>query len=85
MRSIIAAFHGQFRAHADGTTNPVDSFPIAEILDLQGEAVLIDEPQLRKQPDWTYNEIDSGASPSDLRDVRADGAGDAGAINEPNA
>ncbi|MEY2421604.1 MAG: NADH-quinone oxidoreductase subunit [Acidimicrobiaceae bacterium] len=82
VRSIIAAFHGQFRAHADGTTEPVDGFPIAEILDLQGEAVLIDERQLRKQPDWTYNEVDSGKSPSDLIDVRADGAGDAGAINE---
>ena len=70
VRSIISTFDGQFRAHADGTTAPVDEFPIAEILDLQGEAVLINERQLRKQPDWTYNEIDSGASPSDLKDVR---------------
>lgn len=84
VRSIVAAFHGQFRAHADGTTPPVESTPIAEILDLQGEAVLIDERQLRKQPDWTYNEIDSGASPADRIDTeRADGAGQAGAINEP--
>jgi len=81
VRSIIAAFHGQFRAHADGTTVPADGFPIAEILDLQGEAVLIDERQLRKQPDWTYGEVDSGKSPSDRIDERADGAGDAGAIN----
>jgi NADH-quinone oxidoreductase subunit F len=79
--SIIAAFPAQFRAHADGTIPPVDEYPIAEILDLQGQAVLIDERQLRKQPDWTYNEVDSGASPSDLIDERADGAGDAGAIN----
>jgi NADH:ubiquinone oxidoreductase subunit F (NADH-binding) len=84
IRSIIAAFHGQFRAHADGTTAPVDPFPIAEIVDLQGQAVVINERQLRKQPDWTYNETDSGASPSDRIDVRADGAGDAGAITATN-
>jgi NADH-quinone oxidoreductase subunit F len=86
VRSIIAAFHGQFRAHADGTVDPADEFPIAEILDLQGEAVLIDEHQLRKQPDWTYNDVDSGASPSDRIDelARADGAGNSGAI-ERNA
>lgn len=86
VRSIIAAFQGQFTAHADGGREPADVFPIAEILDLQGESVLIDERQLGKQPDWTYDKVDSGASPSDLIDVRADGAGDAGAINEaPNA
>jgi NADH:ubiquinone oxidoreductase subunit F (NADH-binding) len=84
VRSIITAFHGQFRAHADGTTAPVDGFPIAEILDLQGEAVLINERQLQKQPDWTYDDADSGASPDDRLDERADGAGDAGAINEAN-
>jgi NADH:ubiquinone oxidoreductase subunit F (NADH-binding) len=85
VRSIIAAFHGQFRAHADGTTVPAEGLPIAEILDLQGEAVLIDERQLQKQPDWTYNATDSGASPSDRIDERADGAGDAGAINTQTA
>jgi NADH:ubiquinone oxidoreductase subunit F (NADH-binding) len=84
VRSIIAAFHGQFRAHADGTVEPADGVPITEIQDLQGEAVLINGRQLQKQPDWTYNEVDSGASPADLNNERADGAGDAGAINEPN-
>ena len=33
-------------------------------------------------PDGTYDDVDSGASPSDRIDVRADGAGSAGAINE---
>jgi hypothetical protein len=27
--------------------------------------VLIDERQLRKQPDWTYHEIDSGEAPAE--------------------
>lgn len=73
--SIIAEFHGQFRAHADATTEAAESYPIAEILDLQGDAVLIDEQQLRKQPDWTYDDVDSGTSPADRIDERASGAG----------
>jgi NADH-quinone oxidoreductase subunit F len=85
VRSIIAAFDGQFRAHADGTAAPADAFPIAEILDLQGEAVFIDERQLQKQPDWTYDDVDSGKAPSDRIDERADGASDASAINTQTA
>ena len=85
VRSIMAAFDGQFRAHADGTTVPADAVPIAEILDLQGEAVVIDERQLQKQPDWTYDDVDSGKTPSDRIDERADGANDAGAINTQTA
>ena len=71
VRSIITAFHGQFRAHADGATTAAELFPIAEILDLQGDAVLIDERQLRKQPDWTYDDVDSGTSPAERIDERA--------------
>ena len=74
VRSLIAEFHGQFRAHADGTSAAVDSYPIAEILDVQGDGVLINEQQLRKQPDWTYDDVDSGASPADRIDERASGA-----------
>ena len=75
VRSIVAEFHGQFRAHADASREPVESYPIAEILDLQGNGVLINERQLRRQPDWTYNDVDSGASPADRIDERASGAG----------
>lgn len=75
VRSIIAAWHGQFRGHADRVIDGVDSYPVAEAVDLQGQAVVINERQLRKQPDWTYNDVDSGASPADRIDERASGAG----------
>jgi NADH:ubiquinone oxidoreductase subunit F (NADH-binding) len=65
VRSLVSGFHGQFRAHADGTAPNTEPYPIAEILDLQGDALLIDEQQLRKQPDWSYDEIDSGEAPAD--------------------
>jgi NADH-quinone oxidoreductase subunit F len=71
VRSIIATFHGQFRAHEDRARPASDEVPIAAIRNLQGDAVLIDEQQLRKQPDWTYDDVDSGASPSDRIDERA--------------
>ena len=74
VRSIIAEFHGQFRAHADGARPPVESYPVAEILDLEGDGVLINEQQLRRQPDWTFNDVDSGKSPADRIDERASGA-----------
>jgi NADH:ubiquinone oxidoreductase subunit F (NADH-binding) len=75
VRSILAAFHGAFRGHADASADAADPYPVAEIIDLQGEAVTINERQLRKQPDWTYDEVDSGASPADRIDERASGAG----------
>ena len=75
VRSIVAAFHGPLRAHADATVDGVDAYPVAEIVDLQGQAVVINERQLRKQPDWTYDDVDSGASPADRIDERASGAG----------
>jgi len=79
--SIMKAFAADFRAHADATADPVDSFPIAELDDVSEAAVVINERQLRKQPDWTYNDTDSGALPSDLRDERAGDAGQTGATN----
>lgn len=75
VRSIVAAFHGQFRAHEDAAADPADSYPVAEIADLRGDGVRINEQQLRRQPDWTFNDVDSGKSPADRIDERASGAG----------
>ena len=60
--------------HIDGARPPVASYPVAEILDLQGDGALINEQQLRRQPDWTFNDVDSGKSPADRIDERASGA-----------
>jgi NADH-quinone oxidoreductase subunit F len=43
---------------------PLDVLPIVDIVD--GRAVL-DTGHLAKQPDWTYDERDSGTAPVDLR------------------
>src|SRR5581483_11841096 len=55
--SILAAFGSHFEGHARDAVAVADPVPIAEILDLQGERVLIDTRQLRKQPDWSYDDV----------------------------
>jgi NADH-ubiquinone oxidoreductase-F iron-sulfur binding region/Hemerythrin HHE cation binding domain len=37
---------------------------IAPISDLIGGRVIVDSPQLTKQPDWSYDDADSGAAPA---------------------
>jgi len=74
VRSIMEHFPDSFRAHADRLADPAPAFPIAEILDLPGERVQIDERQLRKQPDWSYGATDSGRSPADRIDERLEEA-----------
>jgi len=75
VRSILDAVPEHFRGHLDRSIDVVDPYLVAEVDDLSGERVVINERQLRKQPDWTYNDTDSGASPADRIDERASGAG----------
>jgi NADH:ubiquinone oxidoreductase subunit F (NADH-binding) len=72
--SIFTAFPDSFSAHADRLADPAAPFAVAEIVDLPGERVQIDERQLQKQPDWTYDATDSGRSPADRIDERLEEA-----------
>ena len=46
---------------------------VTELLDIVDGQAIYDEEFTRKQPDWTYDEIDSGESPVDrLTDHRQD-------------
>ncbi|HEX2382756.1 MAG TPA: NADH-ubiquinone oxidoreductase-F iron-sulfur binding region domain-containing protein [Acidimicrobiales bacterium] len=74
VRSILEHFPDSFRAHADGVADPARAFQVAAILDLPGQRVQIDERQLRKQPDWTYDATDSGRSPADRINERLEEA-----------
>jgi hypothetical protein len=68
--SILDRFPDSFAAHSDKLADPADPYQIAEIVDIESARVRIDERQLRKQPDWTYNATDSGESPADRIDER---------------
>ena len=63
--SIIEAFPNEFERQAGGDAPAVTPVQIAEIDHLsRGEAIL-ETAQSTKQPDWTHDEIDSGAAPAD--------------------
>jgi NADH:ubiquinone oxidoreductase subunit F (NADH-binding) len=66
--SLLDRFDGEVVSHVRGSAPGVEPMLVAELLriDDDGSAV-IDERHARKQPDWSYDEIDSGQSPADRR------------------
>jgi NADH:ubiquinone oxidoreductase subunit F (NADH-binding) len=69
--SILRLFRPHLEAHVGGERAAVDEEPIAPIVDLEGDTFLLDEAQREKQPDWTFDEQDSGRSPADRIDQRS--------------
>lgn len=72
--SILRLYPDAFRRHVDGSAPNVAPEPVLPVLDLvpgeggdgAGESVVeLDLDQLRKQPDWTYGDTDSGKTPVD--------------------
>jgi hypothetical protein len=57
--------------HLEDAAVPDDPFLVASLVDItdDGRAV-VDERQRVKQPDWTFDEVDSGQSPADRLDQR---------------
>ncbi|MGH9226511.1 MAG: NADH-ubiquinone oxidoreductase-F iron-sulfur binding region domain-containing protein [Acidimicrobiales bacterium] len=63
--SLVERFPEALDAHVDGTAEPTEPALITEMVDLQGGRVVLDERFRDKQPDWTYDEVDSGQAPAD--------------------
>jgi NADH:ubiquinone oxidoreductase subunit F (NADH-binding) len=61
--SIVAAFADELRAHVDGRAKAADAELIAPITDIADGDARIDERQREKQPDWSFDPIDSGKAP----------------------
>ena len=76
VESALRLFPEQVRGHAEKRAPAVDPWLIVPIVDLDGDAVLLDEHHLEKQPDWTYDAEYSGQSPADKVDVADPIAGD---------
>jgi NADH:ubiquinone oxidoreductase subunit F (NADH-binding) len=64
--SIFEHFADEFTGHLDRTSDQVEPELIAELIDIQGGAAVLDERHRRKQPDWSYNSDDSGTVPVEL-------------------
>ena len=78
--SLLGAFPEAFERHCRGEVEAAEPVLVAPILDLPGDSFLVDEAHATKQPDWSFDEVDSGAYPAQRFDqssgeVPADGAG----------
>ena len=69
--SLLRMFPEAVREHLDGARRAADAYVIASVVDIVDGRAVVDVGHERKQPDWTYNETTSGASPADLIDERA--------------
>jgi NADH:ubiquinone oxidoreductase subunit F (NADH-binding) len=67
VNSLLTAFPSEVEAHIRGRAAAAEPMLVAELLDLSGGTAVLDERHARKQPDWSYDEIDSGQSPADRR------------------
>ena len=61
--SLLATYPDAFRAHIDAAAPPVDPMPIAAITELHDQRAELDDAQHDKQPDWTFDAVDSGKTP----------------------
>jgi NADH-quinone oxidoreductase subunit F len=71
VQSILALFPDEVRAHATAELGEAPMELIAPILDIRDGRAVLDERHLRKQPDWTYDEVYSGQAPADRIDQRS--------------
>ncbi|MBW3611401.1 MAG: hypothetical protein KY438_07710 [Actinobacteria bacterium] len=70
VESILALFPDQIADHARGTLDAAGAELVAAIVDIDGDRAVLDEAHWAKQPDWTFDEVDSGQSPADRIDQR---------------
>jgi NADH:ubiquinone oxidoreductase subunit F (NADH-binding) len=73
--SLLELFPDGVQDHLEDGAAPDDPVLIAPLVDItdDGRAIL-DERHRAKQPDWTFDEIDSGQSPADRLDQRLEEA-----------
>jgi NADH:ubiquinone oxidoreductase subunit F (NADH-binding) len=61
---IRRLFPDQARAHTHVDARPVEPELIAAIVDIEDGRAVLDERQRAKQPDWSYDPVDSGKWPA---------------------
>jgi hypothetical protein len=68
----LRLFDSDLRAHVAKQRPAAAPVPVAAISSIDADGGLtIDGSQLDKQPDWTFDAVDSGKSPADRIDERA--------------
>jgi NADH:ubiquinone oxidoreductase subunit F (NADH-binding) len=64
VRSLLDHFPDAVLGHVNRTAPRADALTVAELADIEGDTAVVDQTHLRKQPDWTYNDDDSGKWPA---------------------
>jgi NADH:ubiquinone oxidoreductase subunit F (NADH-binding) len=72
--SLLSLFPAAVEDHLEDHAAPDDPVLIASLVDIDGGRAVLDEDHRRKQPDWTFDETDSGQSPADRLDQRLEEA-----------
>jgi hypothetical protein len=62
--SLLEQFPADVAAHLDQTARSAAPVPVAELVDISNGVARIDERHAAKQPDWTYDPVDSGKLPA---------------------
>ena len=63
--SLLEAFRADVDAHVERKVPQATPYLVAELVDIDGDgAARVDEHHADKQPDWTYDPVDSGKSPA---------------------
>jgi NADH-quinone oxidoreductase subunit F len=63
--SLLEAFRADVDAHVERKVPQATPYLVAELVDIDGDGVArVDEHHADKQPDWTYDPVDSGKSPA---------------------
>ncbi len=61
--SLLDAFPQQVTSRFEPDATPVEVHLIAALVDIADKGATLDSSFLHKQPDWTYDEVDSGKTP----------------------
>jgi NADH-quinone oxidoreductase subunit F len=62
--SLLALFPTSLGSRPHAAIGPIEPVTIAPIEELAGGRAILDARQLNKQPDWSYGDKDSGATPA---------------------
>jgi len=65
LTSLLELYGDEVAAHVDGAAQPVEPELIAELVDIDDGVATWDERHRKKQPDWSYDEVDSGQVPAE--------------------
>ncbi len=61
---LVQLFPGSFTSHIEGRVPASPVWPVLPVLGFEEGRAVLDLHQLEKQPDWTYDAVDSGTFPA---------------------